>query len=283
MKSGIVITGGFNGEDLTSVEVISSTRNNHLHLPSLPMTISGSPSIFQYNDSIMLCGGWNNLEDCLRLERGKWIHFNTLNHGRTFASVATTTTSTFIFGGSRSPKTYEFLSKNSKVWELGKTRIPGGLLRGSAVPISQDEIWLLGGLYSGRRILCFNTRTHSFKELPTKLLQERYGHQCAFIPGKSQKLIITGGYSGGSLNSTEILNVETGIVNQAASMNCKRAYHGIGVLKVDNLDRIAVFGGWDGTEHPRKAEVYNAKEKTWDLTDIELRLPRVDFGCLSQS
>ena len=131
--------------------------------------------------------------------------------------------------------------------------------------------------------MSFNTRNHSFKELPTKLLQERYGHECAFIPGKSQKLIITGGYSGGSLNSTGILNVETGIVTRAASMNFKRAYHGIGVLKLDNLDRIAVFGGWDGTEHPRKAEVYNAKEKTWELTHIELRLPRVDFGCLSQS
>ena len=119
MKSGIVLTGGFNGEDLSSVEVISGNRNNHLYLPSLPMTISGSPSIFEYNDSIMLCGGWNNLEDCLRLERGKWVHFNTLNHGRTFASVATTTTSTFIFGGSRSPRTFEFLSKQSKVWELG--------------------------------------------------------------------------------------------------------------------------------------------------------------------
>ena len=51
VKSGIIITGGFNGEDLTSVEVISSTRNNHLHLPSLPKTISGSPSIFQYNET----------------------------------------------------------------------------------------------------------------------------------------------------------------------------------------------------------------------------------------
>ena len=148
------------------------------------MTISGSPSIFQHNDSIMLCGGWNNLEDCLLLERGKWIHYNTLNQGRTFASVATTNRAIFIFGGSRSPHTYEFLPKNSKVWELGKTRIPGGLLRGSAITLSQDEIWLIGGINTGRRILCFNTRTHSFKELSTKLIQGRYGHQCAFIPGK---------------------------------------------------------------------------------------------------
>ena len=77
---------------------------------------------------------------------------------------------------------------------MGETEIPGiGLAGGCAVTVkSEQEIWLIGGAGSSKRILSFNLNNHTFHEIATQLNEERIGHRCAFIPN-TNKIMITGG------------------------------------------------------------------------------------------
>ena len=102
-------------------------------------------------EDIIVCGGnqekskKNHERDCLKLERGQWVQHSLLKRERTEASIVTIQKGTFILRGYCSPTTYEYLLPNSKKWTLGKTQIPHGYFAGSAVAISEEEIYLIGG------------------------------------------------------------------------------------------------------------------------------------------
>ena len=69
----------------------------------------------------------------------------------------TTADGTYIFGGldSFGRKTFEFLPKNSKVWNQGGTKIPDKFYHGCAVevPDKQLKIHLLDLKHGGRSYL----------------------------------------------------------------------------------------------------------------------------------
>ena len=110
------------------------------------------------------------MQKCLQLDHGTWKEHSTLNKERLFHSAVTTQTATFLFGGDYSRKTYEYLPKDSTTWLMGKTEIPGGFSRGCAIAVKSDqEIWLIGGRRTYKRILSFNVKDHSFQELPSQL------------------------------------------------------------------------------------------------------------------
>ena len=120
----------------------------------------------------------------------------------------------------------EYLPKDSTKWLMGKTDIPGGFRNGFAIAVkSQQEIWLIGGTWTQKRILSFNVNSHTFQVVPFQLNFGRYGHRCTFIPN-TNKIMITGGCSDSSLDSTEVLDTEDGSITMASPMNSKRAYHG---------------------------------------------------------
>ena len=156
----IMIAGGENlNSVLASAEFISETNNNNNGLTNLPKSVFFNPSMFLHNETIMICGGSNNLKTCLKLEEGNWTEYNSLKQERRDATVVSTTTSTFIFGGTFSKDTYEYLEKNGSAWKLGETNIPDGLDNGCSVVISQDEIWLIGGSNTEQRVLSFNVNS----------------------------------------------------------------------------------------------------------------------------
>ena len=104
------------------------------------------------------------------------------------------------------------------------------------------------------------------------LNKRRVYSKCAFIPG-TNKVIITGGDA--DTNSTEIFNTEDGSITMGSPMNSKRSDHGIGLITVNDEDRLAVFGGsYDDTSF----EVYNTQTGTWEKTDIKLKEPTSNFG-----
>ena len=106
---------------------------------------------------------------------------------------------------------------------MGKIEIIGGFSEGCAIAVkSVQEIWLIGGDGTEKRILSFNVNDHTFQLLPFQLNVGRCGHRCAFIPN-TNKIMITGGYNDDVLDSTEILDTEGGSVTMIASpMNSKR-------------------------------------------------------------
>ena len=120
------------------------------------------------------------MEKCRKLDNFTWQNHSTLNRKRISHSAVTTKTATFIFGGSHSKKTYEYLPKGSNIWLMGKTKIPGrGINDGYAIAVKSDqEIWLIGGQYTEKRILSFNVNDHTFKVLPYQFNVERSGQKC---------------------------------------------------------------------------------------------------------
>ena len=210
----------------------------------------------------------------------------TLNRPRIQAAAVTINSVTFIFGGPGKDDTYEYLPKESKVWILGKQKIPGGMEDGYAVAIeAKQEILLIGGTNDSmkyNRILKFNTKDHTFEELPTKLNYVRAGHRCAFIPG-TKKIIITGGMG---LKSTEIFDTENySITKEQNQMNVGRSHHGIGVVTINDEDRLAVFGGMNNQCWPNEVlnsvEIYNTKTHKWEMSDMKLNRKNFGFGFLS--
>ena len=239
----------------------------------------------EHNGSIQLCGGLNNLKKCFQLDQGTWKEHSTLNARRLWHSAVTTEKATFLFGGTSwtSWNTYEYLPKDSSTWIMGNADIPGGFKDGAAIAVdSQNEIWLIGGSRTKKRILSFNVNDHTFQELPFQLNAERISARCAFIPNTSN-IIVTGGYDSKSnhLDSTEIIDTEDGSVTMTtSSMNVQRFGHGMGIVTINGQDRLAVFGGrnYDCLD---SIELYNIKTEKWELTDIKLKEPKELFGYLT--
>ena len=254
-------------------------------------------SIIQYEGAIMLCGAFYDGQKCVKLDHGIWKDHSTLNEARYGHTIATTKSGIFLFGGlySRTRNTYEYLPKGSTSWLMGKTEIPGGFLRGCAIAVKSDqEIWLIGGLETTKRILSFDVNDHTFKELPFQLNVGRKGHRCALIPN-TNKVMVTGGDDNSSndtmwiLNSTEILDTEDGSVTMASPMNSKRSIHGMGVLTINREDRLAVFGGYSGTKSGGfdgrswldSVETYNTQAEKWETSDIKLSEEKDIYGSLT--
>ena len=242
------------------------------------------PSMVMHNRTILLCGGIGNEYECLQLYHGNWKKHSSLNSPRSRHSAVETQIATFIFGGISSPSTYEYLPKDSLVWMKGKTPIPGGFAYGSAIAVKSDqEIWLIGGSETNKRILSFNVSDHTFHELPFQLNVGRTGNRCAYIPN-TNKIIITGGYHYGALNSTEILDIEKGCSTMASPMNSRRMHHGIGIITINGEDKLAVFGGDPGLNRMwlDSVELYNNKAEKWETTTtIKLNEVKVNFSFLT--
>ena len=52
----------------------------------------------------------------------------------------------------------------------------------------------------------------------------------------------------------------------------------MGVVTINGEDRLAVFGGRDELNDLDSAELYNAKTKEWETTNIKLSQPKSYFG-----
>ena len=270
---GIIVAGGYDGssrDGSSSLDFLAGDLGMK-QLPDLPHRISAS-SMVAHNGTILLCGGWDNSDKCFQfqLDHGTWKKHSTLNMERALHSIVATQETTFIFGGSCSRTTYEYLPKDSTKWLIGKTEIPLGLRSGCAVTVkSEQEIWLIGGWRNGRRILSFNVNDHTFQVLPFKLNLRRQGHRCAFIPN-TNKIMITGGDNVGYLDSTEIIDSEDGSVTMGSPMNSRRSGHGMSVVTINEKDRLAVFGGFDGRSLLNSVELYNTETEKWEISDFKL-------------
>ena len=282
----IIVLGGATWPNV-SVDTIFGGLNK----PKIPRLPLDQPTVYDctmtnHFGTILVCGGNPNIsKQCYQLKGKTWTKHSNLNKMRLRASAITTKDTTFLFGGALRD-TFEYLSKGSNVWRLGKTKIPGrGFESGCAIAISDDEIWLIGGLFTEKRILSFDVKNHAFTELPITLNIGRAYPKCEFIP-LTRKIMITGGYDklkNRFLNSTEILDVENKRINKAKSMNFGRSEHGIGTLTIEGKNMLAVFGGEFGKSRmePSIVEIYDAQAQKWKISTIKLKEHYSRFGFLS--
>ena len=277
--SVILIVGGTEDSE-TAVDLLTGDLGTK-KLPNLPESNFGSSMVF-HDGTILVRGGGGWMVECFQLDRdGTWKEHSTPVFNRIYHSTVTTKIATFSFGGSYD-ETYEYLPRDSKTWIMGKTEIPGGFSHGCAIAVkSGQEILLIGGQDTEKRILRFDVQDHSFRELDSKLNLERLAPRCAYIPN-TNKVMITGGYNE---DSTEIF--EDGNVTMGSPMNSIRFHHGIGVLTINGEERLAVFGGsCDDPMNPLNeifhdsVELYNAKTEKWELTDMKLNGAKDNFGFL---
>ena len=266
------------------LEVINDWPKN---IPfSKPFGAYWRPSLVQLNDSVLICGGFKVSKKCWIMENGRMKLHSTLNRNRVQAPAVATNSATFIFGGIYAQNTYEYLPKDSTTWILGKCDIPEGIADACAIAInSGQEILLFGSEdYNDKRILKFDVKNHTFEELPTKLKRGRWGARCALIPG-TKKVIITGGFGDHRcMRSTEIFDIDDSSITKSPYsnwMNFRRSHHGIGIVTINDEDKLVVFGGLSMDRTLDRIEAFNAKTEKWELTDIKLNQERYDFGYLS--
>ena len=287
----------------TSVEIIDSNHSSMMQqLPNLPIMFKAFMS-FVHGKSIMLGGSrlfqeepWSEPQvrhECITLKGGTWSHHSHFNENRFSASLASTSSATFVFGGWKAPYTYEYLSKDSTTWVVGEEVIRAGFHWGSAVTISEEEIWLIGGSLSDfyhptSRIISFDTINHIFSYLDLQLIKGRYGHQCAFIP-ETKTIMVTGGMNnwGDIEHNTELIDVQNRTVTRGPKLNNRRSDHGVGILKLDGKERVCVFGGCQKYEDPDESnpeplldsiEVYYPEKQKWQVADFTLGQPRKLFA-----
>ena len=279
----ILAAGRGNIADHSFLEILAPNSRTTIQLPNLPYE-DPSCSIFIHNGTLMICGGYreDNPKKCYQLSNGIWTKFSDLNCNRFSTHVVSTNEATYLFGGNGASKTFEFLPKNGKTWKLGENEIPKGFCDGSAVEIkSRNEIWLIGGTESCKRILIFDLKTHIFKELPSTLNRLRFmSKSISLILNGIEVILVTGGNGGRNLRTVEIINTQDGSCTLLTNkMVFPRLGHGIGILKIENQEKIAVFGGSDGKGNPQDSvEIFDIETKEWKLAEnIKLKEARYFF------
>ena len=246
-----------------------------------------------HNKEILLCSGHYFKTECWYFHEDHLRRHNRMTMIRCHTQVVTTSAGKYVFGGDYwhdTWKTYEYLPTGSKNWKIARNSIPRGFMNGFTIASKSGKmVWLIGGICTAKRILQFNVDDHTFEELPTKLIVSRERPRCAFIPN-TNKIMITGGRGNSqTLDSTEIFDPEDGTVTLAGKLNCKRFNHGIGILTINNEDKLAVFGGsdnirkrlQDGRTDLRSVELYDYQNDKWEISNIKLEKATSNFGFLS--
>ena len=108
------MTGGWNGDRLTSVEVYVPSTNTSCSLPSLPVATEGHSQ-----DGLLLCGGDGNYrQSCLTFhpDSGEWVKAHNLSEGRyEHSSWQREDGTVLLMGGVDSLTTTEIVSDSSAV------------------------------------------------------------------------------------------------------------------------------------------------------------------------
>ena len=280
VASLILIAGSGLVSNRATVELL--TGSNQKQLANLP-TGSYGPSLINHYGDILICGGYASApqQSCFQLSNGpSWLSHSSLNTARYHSGAATTNSGSFIFGGGSSSRgTFEYMTKGDTNWQTGNQYIPNGFESGCVIKISDEILYLIGGISSAsfyeRRILAFNTT------LSTKLITGRSEHSCEFIPNTNKVMISGGyGYNVGNLYVTEVLDITTGSTSHGPAMNLKRGYHGSGIITVDGEDRLAVFGG-AGSSRRDSIELFNPQTNSWQMMSETLTEPKHAFGFLT--
>merc|ERR1719266_330248 len=216
-SEAIVITGGSRSNEislgldfLNTSEILNGPEG--CTMPDLPEGRNrGHNMIMTANNDILTCGGGiiPYKQKCYRYDKTSrtWNPHSDLKQERYSAASITMPNAVYVFGGRKSYNTYEYLENDENVWQEGKTSIPGGFNQGCVVKLNNNELALVGGAGTESRIMKFNTATKVFTENWGRLKQPRRDHSCVTL---GNSILVVGGFSGGYLASSELINIEDG-------------------------------------------------------------------------
>ena len=235
------------------------------------------------NKEVVICGGISKKTSCLKLVNGAWKTFAELKEERTNGHVAVSMEDrTFIFGGLDNneqafKKSSEVLEHGSESWKEGPT-VPGkGIRNGCGVAISEDELLLIGGGLTSKRIIKYNMTSNTWKnEISLETGRER--HSCAWF---KDQIFITGGWK--ELKSVDILTLDPFNISKGNELNVGRFNHGLGLIHHKGRLTLAAFGGMGSSSNKLDSvEVFNEVTKTWKLsTTLKLSEKKTAFDFLS--
>ena len=88
------------------------------------------------------------------------------------------------------------------------------------------------------------------------------------------------------MSSTEIIDTDDGSITMASPMRGRRHDHGIGIVTVNDVDKVSVFGGYRGIgtrggDYLKTVEIYNPESEKWEDSKFELKEGKAYFGFVS--
>merc|ERR1712223_27449 len=280
----VLITGGFHtitGAIKTS-EILNGPEG--CTMPDLPNGRNWAHNmIMTANNDILTCGGALSAYEkkCYKYDKKiqDWIPHSDLKQGRRYAASITMPNAVYLFGG-RFENTYEYMVNDENVWQEGKTTIPGGFREGCVVKLNNNELALVGGRGTESRIMKFNTATKVFTENWGRLKQPRRDHSCVTL---GNSILVVGGFSGGYLASSELINIEDGRQSETdvGDLNSRRSEFGL-VCLGGNTTKILAIGGskGPGIDHD-SVEEYDENTGQWKNANMKLSKEREDFAYLA--
>jgi hypothetical protein len=223
-----MITTGWPTSSATKTEIVDVVSGEAcVNLAEFPLPNYGAVGA-NLDGTPIVCGGYSSVtyyQKCYKLTISGWQEFASMKEKRGNAAGVMFQNRFHIFGGNDNGylQTSELISIDGGV-EYGP-QLPTAVFYHAITSINSTVSILSGGWTSDKYsplTWYFNHETNIFSDGPS-LLEGRYGHgsaTCVDQVTKAKIPIVTGGYNGAYLDSTELLiNGEW----QSGTIQCKKA------------------------------------------------------------
>ena len=210
----VMITTGYEYSPSTKTEVVDVLSGETCaDLADFPVKVRGAVGA-NLDGTPVVCGGSNlpTFYQCYKFTNGGWQEFASMKENRSHAAGIVHQNKLHVFGGFNYPggsKTTELISIDGGV-EYGP-ELPDTIYRHAITSINSTVSILSGGItsisYKSPLTWYFNHENNVFSSGPS-LLEPRYFHGSATCVDKVTKAkipIVTGGFNGANLDSTELL------------------------------------------------------------------------------
>ena len=221
----ILIATGYPYDDGRNTEIVDVEDSNFrcTKVEQFPIKLTGATCGLMNGQKPFICGGegfnngrWTYSKYCYQLtEAGSWAKdqgatLNTARYRAGYGSVILNNNLILIGGynGNRL-SSIEMLSPNTSAQTLS-VQLPTGLSSHCQVPWDSETFFVIGGLTDGRKrrdeSYFINVKTNQRTNGPS-LNTARNAHPCGELEVNGRTfIIVTGGWNGAPLRSTEILD-----------------------------------------------------------------------------
>ena len=287
VQTRVAIIGGWSGSFLSSTEIYPS---GSCSIPDLPAGTSGhsafvtNSELTGWGKRVVICGGSTTATEsscfALNVVHQMWedVDTNFWSNGKlsmprtSHAAVSFENIGTYLIGGAKTSnkRTTDFLGYKAEQWTAGPD-IPVDMVSPCAVRISElSFLTIYGKNIREYQVDVSHPTSNNGWQSPSKFpqLQTARSHQ----PGCSKigdKVVIGGGKdpAGGTLRSTEILNLLTRTISYAGDMTSPRQHFDMAKVWRNGREILLAFGGLSvgpsgGTEL-NSVEEFDTSSNTW--------------------